>query len=655
MNRFTLTVTLIAVSACTAPQAPDQEAASKTAADVQKGYTGHGEGSIAPDVLARYAPPKVPAAELAKIQAYLDIRSPSSGTVSDDGQTLYMSWSVTGTRQIWRLDKTQGFPVQLTGGQDATSLRGVLPHGQGLVVSRDRSGSEYYGLYLQDVQGGALRPIRVEKKVKTNLQWIDDDGKTLYYTANKTKPADYHVYRYHLAEDRHELILEEPGYWFIADKHDDNLLMVKAKGNTSRAVYLYDGATRKLSALFGQDEEEQYSVAFNHEGDILTLTNKFDDYKRLYLYKGGKFQPVTEAKPYDIASFFTDRQKTRIHLRLVKEGRFSFAFLDRHGKPLDGPQFKGATHTLLGGLSPNGRYMTLGVTFHDRPRSSYVFDWQTQTLAPWTLPSSPEVDTRGFTRDERIHYPAEDGTPIPMFVKRSKACQDKVCPVIIRFHGGPESASYPGFSPYDELFIQAGFVIAKPNVRGSTNLGKAWLHADNRAKRLEVISDIRDAARYVKKAWAKDGVEPKVGIAGGSYGGYSALIGMTLFAGTYDAGMANVGMSNLVTFLENTAPYRRKLRESEYGYLDKDLEALKKLSPITYIDQLKDPLLLFHGANDPRVPAGESVQIARLLEAKKIPVEMVLFADEGHGVRKRKNRAISLATTLEFFTKHLKP
>ncbi|MEE2835224.1 MAG: prolyl oligopeptidase family serine peptidase, partial [Myxococcota bacterium] len=97
------------------------------------------------------------------------------------------------------------------------------------------------------------------------------------------------------------------------------------------------------------------------------------------------------------------------------------------------------------------------------------------------------------------------------------------------------------------------------------------------------------------------------------------------------------------------------LRESEYGYLDKDLEALKKLSPITYIDQLKDPLLLFHGANDPRVPAGESVQIAQLLEAKKIPVQMVLFADEGHGVRKRKNRAISLATTLQFFTKHLNP
>ena len=156
MKRTSLIFALIAVSACASPKAPEPVATNEPAPKAQKGYSGHGEGSISPDVLARYAPPKVPAAELAKIQAYLDIRSPSSGTVSDDGKTLYMSWSVTGTRQIWRMDKTQGFPVQLTGGQDATSMRGLLPNGQGLVVSRDRSGSEYYGLYLQDAQGGAL-------------------------------------------------------------------------------------------------------------------------------------------------------------------------------------------------------------------------------------------------------------------------------------------------------------------------------------------------------------------------------------------------------------------------------------------------------------------------------------------------------------------
>lgn len=635
-----------------------QKEASSTAGSATEepaAYSGHGEGSVSPEILAKYAPPRVHASELERIERYLDIRSPSSGRVSPDGQSMFINWSVTGTTQVWRLSKDQAFPVQLTGGQDSSYLRGLLSDGKTLVVSRDKAGSEYYGLYLLDAQGGALRPIKMAKKVKVNLQWTARDPNVLYYSANDKNKADYTIYRYSIAEDRHEVVSEQPGYWFIADKQGDKLLLVKAKGNTSREVFLFDEKSQTLSPLFGQDEEEQYSVAFNAKGEVLALTNKFDDFKRLYVFRDKKFEPLTPTTNYEVSSFFTDRNKTRIHRRLVKEGRYSFDFMDMDGQPITGPSFEGATHTLLGKTSANDRYLSVGVTFHDRPRSSYVWDWQTRSLSKWTLPSAPEVDTRGFTRDERVFYPAEDGTPIPMFVKRGVNCVDQPipCPVIIRFHGGPEGASYPGFSPYDEVFIEAGFVVAKPNVRGSSGLGKKWLHADNGPKRLQVITDIRDAALYVKKEWAREGVAPKVGIAGGSYGGYSALVGMTMFAGTYDAGMANVGMSDLVSFLKNTAPYRRKLRESEYGYLDKDMEALVALSPITHVHKLKDPLLLIHGANDPRVPAGESVQIAQVLEKKGVPVEVVLFPDEGHGVRKRKNRAISLATTLKFFQTHL--
>ncbi|GEM_PF-276355 len=616
-------------------------------------YAGHGEGSVSPEILEAYAPPRIPSAELTRIQSYLDIRSPSSGMISNSGWDVFMNWSVTGTNQVWRLSKDQSFPVQLTGGQDSTYLRGLLSDGKTLVVSRDSAGSEYFGLYLLKTSGGALRPIKEAKKVKVNLQWTAEDANVLYYTANDKNRADYTLYRYLVAEDRHEVVSEQPGYWFLADKQGDQLLLVKAKGNTSREVYRFDETNKKLTPILGQNEEEQYSVSFNDKGEVLVLTNKLEDFKRLYVLRDGELVPLSPKTGIEISSFFTDRSKTRIHLRLVKDGRYSFAFSDMEGQPIEGPNFEGATHTLLGKLSQNGRYMAVGVTYHDRPRSSYVWDWQTRQLQQWTLPSAPEVDTAHFTKDELVTYPAADGTPIPMFVKRPAACLEKLCPVIVRFHGGPESASYPGFSPYDELFLEAGFIVAKPNVRGSSGLGKAWLHADNRAKRLNVITDIRDAASYVKKAYAHNGEAPKVGIAGGSYGGYSTLVGMTMFAGSYDAGAANVGMSNLVTFLENTAPYRRKLRESEYGYLDKDMEALVELSPITHLDKLRDPLLLLHGANDPRVPAGETVQLAHRLEERGIPVEVILYPDEGHGVRKRKNRAINIAATLRFFKKHL--
>ena len=227
--------------------------------------------------------------------------------------------------------------------------------------------------------------------------------------------------------------------------------------------------------------------------------------------------------------------------------------------------------------------------------------------------------------------------------------------MLVHFHGGPEGQSVPGFSTYAQIFVDAGFVFVEPNVRGSDGYGKAWLHADDGPKRLQVVSDIEDASKYVRSAWAHEGKAPKVGIMGGSYGGYSTLVGMTRFAGAYDAGVANVGMSNLLTFLLNTAPYRRALRASEYGDPEKDRAALVELSPITHIDKLSAPLLLIQGASDPRVPVGEAIQMHDALEKRGVPTKLMVFADEGHGTQKRENKVMEIGHTLSFFERHLKP
>ena len=185
-------------------------------------------------------------------------------------------------------------------------------------------------------------------------------------------------------------------------------------------------------------------------------------------------------------------------------------------------------------------------------------------------------------------------------------------------------------------------------------LMKTWINSDNGALRLNVITDIEDASIFMRKNWG-DGKNPlKIGIMGWSYGGYSTLYAMTKFAGAYDAGVALVGMSNLETFLLNTAPYRRALRIPEYGDPVKDKEALKKLSAFTYIDQIKAPLMIVQGVNDPRVPVGEALQIQNILEKKKIPSKLILFADEGHGTQKRSNNVLELGHTILFFKQNLK-
>ncbi len=169
-----------------------------------------------------------------------------------------------------------------------------------------------------------------------------------------------------------------------------------------------------------------------------------------------------------------------------------------------------------------------------------------------------------------------------------------------------------------------------------------------------MVTDIEDCARFIRATWGKDSRAPKIGITGGSYGGYSTLMGMTYFAGAYDAGVENVGISNLTTFLVNTAPYRRILRISEYGDPAKDKDALDQLSPITHVAKVKAPLMLIQGVNDPRVPVGEALQIYRELERRKIPGGLMLFADEGHGAAKRGNIVLTIGHTIAFFEKHLK-
>jgi dipeptidyl aminopeptidase/acylaminoacyl peptidase len=292
-----------------------------------------------------------------------------------------------------------------------------------------------------------------------------------------------------------------------------------------------------------------------------------------------------------------------------------------------------------------------------------VLDWTTGQLTQWHVGSVPEIDLARFAPATLESYPARDGTPIPMFVRRPASCPPslagdtppapRACPVVVEFHGGPEGQAHPGFDPGAQLFVDAGFIHVSPNVRGSAGYGKAWLHADNGPRRLEVITDIEDCARFIRREWVENGRAPKIGITGASYGGYSTLVGMTMFAGAYDAGVSSVGMSSLATFLENTAAYRRSLRITEYGDPDRDADALRRLSPITYIDRVEAPLLIIQGANDPRVPVSEALQMQSALDGRGARSQLILFGDEGHGYQRRDNRVQEVGHTLEFFQRHL--
>jgi dipeptidyl aminopeptidase/acylaminoacyl peptidase len=623
---------------------------------IDNSYKGHGSESISKEDLALYAPRPIPKELVGEIESQQEIRTPSLGKLTPDGKNMFFSWSVTGTKQVWKIDGPRRFPVQMTGGENSTYLKSITEDGKWLILSRDEGGSEYPSLYLQSVNGGELKLLYGKDKVKVSYMNQSKDGKFIYYRANDIAPTIWGIYKMNLKTKESSLLFQGKGYWFISDRLESGeMILGHLTSNVTNEYFLFNENTRKLTPLIGQGDKEYFRVKFAaKKNQFLVLTDKLSDFKRLYLYESGSYKALSPDVKMDVVSFSKSKDNKRILFEYTDNGKYILDGISaKNYKKIKLPKMGKALHTYFGSSTSNSRYTIFGQSFHNRSRSSYVYEWRTGKMTSWTVPSSPEIDTSGYVPWTEESYKAEDGTMIPMIVKRPKQCVKKSCPVIISFHGGPEGQSIPSFSPHSELFVKRGFVLVKPNVRGSRGYGKKWLNSDNGAKRLDVITDIRDSSIHVKKHWSYGGIVPKIGVTGGSYGGYSTLYAMTVFADHFDAGVARVGMSSLVTFLENTAKHRRYLRESEYGYLATDREVLEKLSPINYLDNLKNPLLIIQGANDPRVPAGEAVQFKKALDRKGIDSTLILFPDEGHGVRKRKNKTLRTGHTLNFFIKNL--
>lgn len=631
------------------------------AINVMAQYKGLGTESVSAETLKKYAPPALNPVMTNKLKKMFDVTAPGMGMLSPDKKTLFFTWRVTGISHVWKIDGPQKFPVQLTSGSDAVTLSEIAPNGQFLIISKDSNGEENPGIYKLDLKTGQISEIYRKSKVQSRFDFITDDSKTIYFTANDTKADSYNIYKMDLATGDKTLVYEGSGYWGIADQRDNGkeLLLYKATGSKTSEFYTYDQLNKKLEPVIGVDEKGEYDVAFAaKKGDFIVLTPK-EEFKKLYLYSPAKskdLKPLTDNKlKYDVSSYSINEKRTRITYNVNREGYTELYAMDaKTYKPISLPKFKGADHVFAGKTTRDGSLTMLGVISAQSPRVSYTYNWQAKKMTQWVLPSAPEVDLKSFAVAELMSYESRDGVKIPMFVRFPKGCKEKTCPVVVHFHGGPEGQSEAGFSPLAQAFVDEGFIFAEPNVRGSDGYGKTWIDMDNGPKRENVIGDIEDAALWMKKNWARDGVTPKVGIMGWSYGGYSTLLAMTRFAGAYNAGVGLVGMSDLVSFLNNTAPYRRILRITEYGDPEKDKEALIKLSPITYVNQVRDPLMIIQGANDPRVPVGEAIQIHETLQKKKIASQLIVFADEGHGSSKKENQVLEIGHTIEFFKKNLK-
>ncbi len=246
------------------------------------------------------------------------------------------------------------------------------------------------------------------------------------------------------------------------------------------------------------------------------------------------------------------------------------------------------------------------------------------------------------------HVRSFDGLDVPTFLYTPRGLRaGERAPVVVWVHGGPEAQFNPYFSAVIQFLVGHGYVVAAPNVRGSTGYGKRFSHLDDVEHREDSVRDLAAVNRWLR---ARPDVHPdRIAVLGGSYGGYMVLAALTLDPDLWAAGCDIVGIANFRTFLERTASYRRALREAEYGSLARDGELLDRISPIHHVDRIRAPLFVIHGANDPRVPVSEAEQIVEALRARRQRVEYIRFENEGHGIFRRENRVRAYGELVRFF------
>jgi dipeptidyl aminopeptidase/acylaminoacyl peptidase len=303
-------------------------------------------------------------------------------------------------------------------------------------------------------------------------------------------------------------------------------------------------------------------------------------------------------------------------------------------------------------FSPDSQQLAFSFTSATQTSDVYLWDVPADRVRAVTRCAHGGILLDQFSAPQIVRYPTFDGRSIPAWFYKPAAKDDQRLPVIVMVHGGPESQFQPYFHFFIQYFVQQGYAVFAPNVRGSTGYGKAYSHLDDIEKRMDSVADLAHAAQWLKQRPDIDG--DRLVVYGGSYGGFMVLSALTTYPDLWAAGVDIVGVSNFVTFLENTSAYRRGTREAEYGYLSRDREFLESISPNRHLDRLRAPLLVVHGANDPRVPLGEAQQIVAALEARGVPTQLLVFDDEGHGIIKLKNKLVMYPIVVEFLDRYLK-
>jgi dipeptidyl aminopeptidase/acylaminoacyl peptidase len=578
---------------------------------------------------------------------------------SPDGKWVSFISNMSGAPQVWIVPAEGGYPRMVTNGDDPVTGQEWSPASDWIAVTIAPGGGLNTQVYVVKPDGTGMKLLTQGGKDNNGFDAWTDDGKQIAIDSSRDDPARRDSFMIDVATGQTRLVAKNPGIGSIDGISRDNkrALLNRLKNRGDNNLYVLDLASGKDTLITKHDGVALFFGELTPDGGAAYIgTNKDRD-----LMAFGRIKIAADGTPGDIEIISSLGNGELDGLRLNEQGTMAALLWNVKGKTMLGlydPAKNAHTYVtdlpgeLAGGLafSKDGSKLAMNIGGAAQTTDIWIMDVKTQRFRQLTFSPHPGVDLAALVKPELVTFKSFDGLELSGWLYRPKN-QNGPGAYVVSFHGGPEGQERAPFrSDYQALLAQ-GIGVFAPNVRGSSGFGKRFVNLDNGELRVNGVRDIKACVDYLVNNHLAD--PKRIGITGGSYGGYMTMAGITEYPDLFAAGVDLFGIVNFMTFFQHTQPWMAAISTIEYGDPATQKEMLDRLSPIYKLDRIKAATMVQHGANDTNVPVIEAEQIVKTLKDRGVPVEYILFPDEGHGWRKIPNRIRSTVEMVRFFQEHL--
>ena len=594
------------------------------------------------------------------IEQFMATTSVTGASFSKDEKQILFSSNESGIFNAYTMPVTGGAPTPLTRSTtDSTYAIGYFYNDDRVLFTRDSGGNERNHVYVRELDGSE-RDLTPGDKHRAMFAGWRPDGSGFYVATNERDPKFFDLYLYDASDYGRSVVYRNDSGMNVSAISRDGKWLAFDKPNTTADsdVYLYNVATREMKHITPHQGTASHSAAtFDPESKrLLFTTNDGGEFARIASYDlaTGRVADVEKADWDLLGTSYSRNGQHRVSV-VNRDGSIDVRVVDAAGKPVAMPKLPGGEIRQTT-FSPSGRLVAFYLNGDRSPNNLYVHDFASRKTTQLTRSLSKEIDPADLVEAEVVRFRSFDGMVIPsIYYKPKGASATSKVPAIVYVHGGPGGQTTRGYNAQIQYLVNHGYAVLGINNRGSSGYGKTFFTADDRKHGREPLWDCVEAKTWLASLGYVD--PERIAIMGGSYGGYMTLAAMAFRPEAFKVGIDIFGVSNWVRTLESIPPYweaQRKALYDEIGDPVKDKEFLVATSPLFHASNIRKPLMVIQGANDPRVIKPESDEIVEGVRRNGVEVEYIVFADEGHGFSKKKNQMEASAKILAFLDKHLK-